>query len=250
MPAIDMLRSRKRVASAGEISDGGPQRRRRGYSVVEMMVTLAIIALLGLLAYTVLEAVWNRETAGGGISDVVEELMLTRSTALAQGVQCVFLLQPIPKSSPTQYEYLSFIDRNQVFQASSPTFGLPAAPQGSTLVEQKIDQNTLPIGVGLASSSLPMFKNGVLPNPLQEIPMTSPCTFCDLTTEPNDITVVFLSDGAAQLGSSPSSYAFGGSFTLVSYGTNTNAATTTTAVQLQTIAISTRTGAIYAQNWQ
>lgn len=154
------------------------KRAARGFTLIEVVVTVAIIAVIAALAYTRLEPMKSRATLQGTAADVSALLHNARQNALATGRHTVVMFFPDqvnPDGGTGRIMVYEDAASNFFLTGASPNFAdwdaTKIAGVGSTALLAHVD---LPRGVqlSLAGTSAPTF-----PAPFSAI-TASACGFC------------------------------------------------------------------------
>ncbi len=173
-----------------------------GFTLVELAVVVAIVAILAALSYTTLKRVGVQATGSNGLSQVESLLRNAREEAFDRGAPVAFFMHPGPGGAP---EMGVLIDFNSDFNPGHI---------GTSIIDPSdrlLYRESVPAGVVLVDSSSSALTQP-LPAPFSGVPANAPCTFCPGNAL--HVVVVFNPDGTAALGETPASFPDGGSFTL------------------------------------
>jgi prepilin-type N-terminal cleavage/methylation domain-containing protein len=209
-------------------------RRPSGFTIVEMMTTLAIVGVLAALSVAALGGMKNRGRFVSSSGDLLEGVRLTRSEAFSRGNPCVFIIDTVGGN------WWSVTDVASAFSLS--TFN-PAAPVAGTDVV--LASGTLTTGVTFGPGGSPGGYGVALPQPFAGVPSFSGstpapnfayCSFCSTGAPAGYGAITFRGSGGAIFSGGPA--AIGHQFTVQA------PKPTGTGLQIMTIAVIARTGAV------
>jgi prepilin-type N-terminal cleavage/methylation domain-containing protein len=210
------------------------QSRHRGFTLIEMVVAMAIVGIMAGLSIAALSGLKKRGNFVSATGDLLEGLRLTRAEAFSRQAPCVFIIDTVGN------RWWSIIDIANAFNLT--TFA-PATPAPAPAV--LLASGTLPTGVIFGPSGTPGgYGATYLPAPYGGIPgntSTSPtpygyCTFClSSGTNAGFGSISFYGAGSAVF--SANSSAFGNQFTIQSPQPGGS------GLQTMTFAVVARTGA-------
>ena len=181
-------------------------RVRRGFTVLEVMVAVSILATMAAMSLSAYEQVTARADFSSVLANLVTSVRLTRSEAAGRGVATAFIVD-------TQ--------NNRWWGVEAPTgWALSAFDPGNpgTLIAS----DTFPTGSGKAVFGPSSGYGSLLPAPFATVPVVpgqSPtypyCSFCDRNSGMG--AIIFQPNGAASFaGSLPAGQALGQQFTVQS----------------------------------
>jgi prepilin-type N-terminal cleavage/methylation domain-containing protein len=152
---------------------------RRGFTLIEMMLTVAIIGILAALAYPVLIRQRPRAQLLGTTTELFSLLRNARQNALATGRNTVVMLFPQAPSSERGTGRVVVVEdpANTWFGGTAPnfqTFSATASPRADSLIGVLEFPNGITVGFG--GSAAPTLRA-----PYANIPSGSACTFCSGT---------------------------------------------------------------------
>jgi prepilin-type N-terminal cleavage/methylation domain-containing protein len=209
-------------------------RRHRGFTLIEMVVAMAIVGIMAGLSIAALSGLKKRGNFVSATGDLLEGLRLTRAEAFSRQAPCIFIIDTVGNN------WWSIVDVANTFNLS--TFA-PATPAPSPAI--LLASGTLPTGVIFGPSTSPGgYGANYLPAPYGGIPgnaSTSPtypyCTFC-LSTGGNAGfgSISFYGAGSAVFSANSSSW-IGHQFTIQSPQPGGS------GLQTMTFAVVARTGA-------
>jgi prepilin-type N-terminal cleavage/methylation domain-containing protein len=203
---------------------------QRGFTLLEMLVALAVLATLAGLSVAALGGLKNRGRFVSGSGAVLEGLRLTRSEAFSRGAPCVFVVD----TAGGRWWSIADLDNNFSLATFNPTNPAPTP-------DVVIASGTLPSTVSFGPSS---GYGKSLPQPFAGVPSfsgSSPapalpyCSFC--ANGPAGFgAVTFFGAGGASFSGGPSAI---GQQVSVQAPQNSGP-----GFQIMTIAVVARTGAI------
>lgn len=206
----------------GESSDR--RRASRGYSLVELMVASAVLALLAALGFGALSRMQAQSAVASANSELLTSLRQCRAEAFGRGATVVFVLD----SLGGRWWMVSDPNSNfslEAFAPATPALG------GDVL----LGAGTLPAGMAIAPSS---GFGELLPPPFASVPAGSACTFCVSVANPGFGAISFRPSGGARFSGGDLR---GGSFTL--QGPSTGGVPAAGTRGPVTLAVNARTGA-------
>jgi prepilin-type N-terminal cleavage/methylation domain-containing protein len=177
--------------------NGGPP---RGFTSIELAVSLAIVLIIGAIAYTSLSRVRPRASLTGTAAEVAGLLYNARQNALATGRHTVVVFLPQqPNSDGGIGRVMAYEDASYRFFSATPS---PGAASFSTFDGSKagyvesmnlIGDVDLPRGVtfGLGGATAP-----TLPAPYDSVAVSA-CNFCSTSGDGRG-AIVFDSRGSAR----------------------------------------------------
>lgn len=178
-----------------------PARRAAGFTLIEMMITVAVVGIIAALATVSLARVRPRANLAGAAVELHSLLHAARQQALAAGQDVAVLV--FPGYSPRAGE----VGRIIVYQDGDHTlFDETAADNFDDYDPAKIrcgpkseilSSLDLPAGV-VVGPATGLGAGEVLPAPLAAIPVNLDCTFCDGDKAARRGAVVFDSRGRAR----------------------------------------------------
>lgn len=175
--------------------------RPRGFTLLELIAAVGIIATLAALSYASLDRMLGRAQARGAYQELVAAMQQARDEALIRGVPTVFRIVPSSPSTPDQgLSFRGFVDPRSDFDFATPG----ASNSAFTLLSQGELPPSLSFDDQVGSVTLPA--------PYSKVPTSGTCSFCETNGE---AIIVFGSDGSARLGSTPGAHPLGGSLALV-----------------------------------
>ena len=202
-----------------------------GFSLVELAVVLATLAILSALAYESLGGLRARAESRNGVREIEALLRRARSEAFARGASVVFFLHPAASGGT---EFGAVVDNAGTFDPANIDASIGPA-------DVVLDRQPVPPGVFFRDPTSPVLAQP-LPAPFDHLPANTPCTFCDT---PGALVVVFRSDGTAALGVNPAAHPMGGAFSLVAVDPDQGlTADDGKSLDHETIAVLSRTGTI------
>jgi type IV fimbrial biogenesis protein FimT len=207
----------------------------RGFTLLEMMVTLALIGILAGLSIAALGSIKQRGTFVASSGDLLEAVRQTRSEAFSRGSPCVFVVDTTLK------QWWVIDDVGGVFNIATFVAATPA-PAPAIL----INSGTMASTVSFGPSTNPTGYGTALPAPFAGVPSyqgSSPapafgyCSFC--STNSGDVTgaITFYGSGGAAFSGGPNGTT-GQQFTVNAPQPGG------LGLQIMTIAVIGRTGAI------
>lgn len=216
---------------------------RRGFTLIEMAVTIAIIAVLSALAFDAMRRARPRATFDGLSAELQSLVHAARQQALAQGVPVAVLVFPDYRGRKSQGRFIvlqedpaaSFFATASALNFDNYDPAVLAAPLGGqvvTTLDLPDDVNVGPLtGLGVAN----------LPFPYNSITTNQACSFCN-TAGNHRGAIVFDARGHAtfyRAAGTTSGDANGASFSIYGLGLVTGTTFTTS-----TLVITTGTGSV------
>lgn len=174
--------------------------RARGFTIIELMTTVAVLSVISAISYTSLDRMLTRARARGAYQEFVTALQQTREEALIRRAPTVFRLVVPASGSDTGLRFESFVDARSNFDPSD--FDLDDT--SFTVLSTRELPTTLALQA--PSDDAPS-----LPAPFSSVPADAACSFCESS---GASFIVFGSDGSARLGSTPQDHSQGGSISL------------------------------------
>ena len=166
---------------------------KRGFTLVELAIVVAVIAILVAVAVTNLWRLKPRASLAGAGAELQAMLHQARQTALATGTPVVVLVYPSYTQAVaglTSKGYLIvYQDACFDFFTATPPCGVkfatydpgkPASGNSATAQSQVLDSMSLPYSI-VVGPTAGMGAGATLPAPLNNVPVNSACTFCGTT---------------------------------------------------------------------
>jgi len=206
----------------------------RGFTMVEMLFVLTIVAVLGALSYVSMKGIKNRGRFVSSSGGLLEGVRRTRAEAFSRGSPCVFVIDTVGN------RWWSIADAD--FNFSLASFN-PATPAPSPDV--LLDSGTLDPSVTFGPSESPGGYGAALPQPYAGVPSytsSTPapnfpyCSFCSVGSPAGFGAITFFGSGGATF--SGGNAAIGHSFTVQAPMPSGS------TLQVMTIAVVGKTGAV------
>jgi prepilin-type N-terminal cleavage/methylation domain-containing protein len=216
-----------------------PVLRLRGFSLMEMMVALAIIAILFKLSVSTLSGLKSRGNFVSASGDLIEGLRGARAEAFGRGAPTVFIIDTVggPDGRPRWWS-VADLDNNFTLAAFNPA---TPAPSPDILLGSGI----LPTGVTFGPAGSPGGYGSALPQPYAGVPSyagATPapnfpyCSFCSAGSPAGFGAITFFGSGGAAF-SGGTGTPLGHQFTIQAPQPSG------TGLQIMTVAVIARTGA-------
>jgi type IV fimbrial biogenesis protein FimT len=161
------------------------QRRSRGFTLIEMMLTVAVIGIIAALGYSSLGRLRPRATLATTVTELHSILHGARMSAVATGHEVGVLIFPnTPGQTTSLGRIIVYEDGNHDF--FKPTGAVkfstydPTSNLAGTL-SQILTTYDLPAGVVFGPPA-GMGSGTHLPAPIDGIIVNSDCSFCDMAT--------------------------------------------------------------------
>lgn len=167
-----------------------PGSSRRGFTLVEAMVAITVVAILGALSITSFSRGKQRANLKSAAAELQSLLHQARESALASGTQVAVLVYPgyTPASGGRGY-FIVYQDACFDFFTGGARCGVryetyapatPAAGSSGTLASVVVDTMALPTSIMIGPST-GMGAGATLPAPLSGVTVTAACSFCGTT---------------------------------------------------------------------
>lgn len=172
--------------------------RVRGFTLIEMMTTVAVLGVVAAISYGSLDRMLSRARARGAYQEFVATMQRTREEALVRGVP-TFLRLVRPESTDAGLVLESYVDARAQLDQND----FDPEDEAFRLLSRKEFPATLTLQTPAAAPTLTA--------PFSSLAAATDCSFCELS---GASFIVFGSDGSARLGSSPQDHPLGGSIAL------------------------------------
>lgn len=181
---------------------------RRGMTLVEMAMVMAVIAILMTISVASVQGIRNRAGFGAASVEVVSALKRTRIEALSKGVYTAFIVETAPASGPARWWS---IQTDSSFSLASFD---PAACTGPACTV--VDSGLLPSDVSFGPAA---GYGAAFPQPFNGVAITglpvNYCSFC-VATGTKRGALVFSPGGQVGYGGSAVAAGFGQQFSITS----------------------------------
>jgi prepilin-type N-terminal cleavage/methylation domain-containing protein len=229
-----------------------PRRSQRGFTLLELMVVVAIVVTIAVLSWAAFGRQKPRQSLNGFTLEFGGLLHGARQTALATGKPVVVMLFPTTTTVIGTGRAIIYQDGNGDFflPAAAVNFGtyVPSSSPAAGTASEVLEVLDFPGNVVLG----PVDGQGAaaaMPAPFANIAINQPCVFC--TGANNRGAIVFDPVGSVTFYSgngAPAALPWGASVSF--YASNPGLPTTAaTGAEVRTIAIVATTGALRTINW-
>jgi prepilin-type N-terminal cleavage/methylation domain-containing protein len=211
-----------------------PRRVHRGFTLMEMMVVIAIVGVMAALSVAALNGLKSRGNFVSSTGDLVEGVRRTRAEAFSRGSPCVFVIDTAGN------RWWSIVDFALAFNLTTFDPNNPAPAPDILLAS-----GTLASKVAFGPSGTPGGYGAALPAPFAGVPSTSSsspapafpyCSFCSTGAPAGYGAITFYGTGGAIFSGGPS--AIGQQFTIQAPQPNGQ------GFQVMTVAVVGKTGAV------
>lgn len=145
-----------RTADAGSRPGAAPRSRQPGFTLIELMVTLAVAGILAVVAVPAMTALINGNRLAGTSGDLTASLQLARSEAIRRnarvnvcrstdGINCAagtawdsWIIVDPSKTVASNDRVIRNAEASASVQVSGPTGGIEFLPSGMTATQQTL----------------------------------------------------------------------------------------------------------------